>query len=481
MIRSFRTAIWTLGSGSILIATAALSRDQLPHWRFLADRGPGAAHSAWDEPVQIAGVPFLKDAEPSGHSIGETLPPLVIAANSAGPKIATIPAPAAQKSSAVFQNASLRSAPGQNGPSIQIGPLLPAEKTISQGQTATKEAPFRAARPVVVLRPEERPIAGREKKSAAPSEGAAPSAEIRAERSTRLYRPADMSVSDLERLVRPLLTPGIGTATAITTASTDGEADAGASGGRPSPQFGSKEPRRDLLVVHDRLDVLRQIDALYADLEAAPQRVVIDALIADVALPDSVAPGWELPQSRFGVIEAEPRTVLNSLRIVGRVCVIATNQLQVIDRQWAQLEWTERDWESSGATERARDSSGATESVAAAHDASLRRATKFRIRPSVLSNGLVRLEVHPTSSRLKEGSSVRPEIATVAFTTDIVLHAGATAIFVGLVDERSADVEPPSSASKGVSPPGDAPNIHPRPSVRHETVLLLMPRISPEN
>ena len=471
MIRSFRTAIWTLGSGSILIATAALSRDQLPHWRFLADRGPGPAHSAWDEPVQIAGVPFLKDAEPSVHPIAQTLPSLVIAANSGRPKSATIPAPAAQKSTAVFQNASLRSAPGQNGPSIQIGPLLPAEKTSSERQAATKDAPFRTARPVVVLKPEERPIAGREKKSAAPSEGAAPSAEIRAERSTRLYRPAAMSVSDLERLVRPLLTPGMGTATAITTASTDGAADASASGGRQSPQFGSGEPRRDVLVVRDRPEVLRQIDAIYADLEAAPKRVVIDALIADVALPDSVAPGWELRQSRFGVIEAEPRTVLNSLRTLGRVCVIVTNQLQVIDRQWAQLEWTERDWESSGAAE----------SVAAAHDASLRRATKFRIRPSVLSSGLVRLEVHPTSSRLKEGSSVRPEIATVAFTTDIVLHAGATAMIAGSVDERSADVEPPSSASKGVSPAADAPNIHPQPSVRHETVLLLMPRISPEN
>lgn len=471
MIRSFRTAIWTLGSGSILIAAAALSRDQLPHWRFLADRGPGPAHSAWDEPVQIAGVPFLKDAEPSVHPIAQTLPSLVIAANSGRPKSATIPAPAAQKSTAVFQNASLRSAPGQNGPSIQIGPLLPAEKTSSERQAATKDAPFRTARPVVVLKPEERPIAGREKKSAPPSEGAAPSAGIRAERSTRLYRPAAMSVSDLERLVRPLLTPGMGTATAITTASTDGAADASASGGRQSPQFGSKEPRRDVLVVRDRPEVLRQIDAIYADLEAAPKRVVIDALIADVALPDSVAPGWELRQSRFGVIEAEPRTVLNSLRTLGRVCVIATNQLQVIDRDWAQLEWTERDWESSGAAE----------SVAAAHDASLRRATKFRIRPSVLSSGLVRLEVHPTSSRLKEGSSVRPEIATVAFTTDIVLHAGATAMIAGSVDERSADVEPPSSASKGVSPAADAPNIHPQPSVRHETVLLLMPRISPEN
>jgi hypothetical protein len=161
---------------------------------------------------------------------------------------------------------------------------------------------------------------------------------------------------------------------------------------------------------------------------------------------------------------------LNSLRVLGRVSAIATNQLQVIDRQWAQLEWTERACRSSAGGE-----------TAAALDATLRLATKLHIRPSVLSSGLIRLEVHPTSSRLKEGSSVRPEIATVAFTTDIVLHAGATAVIAGSVDERPPDAEPALASAKGALRPGDAPSIHPQPNVRHETVLLLMPRISREN
>ena len=284
------------------------------------------------------------------------------------------------------------------------------------------------ARPVVVLKPEERPIADREKFTAAASD------TRRAALVTRLYHPSAMSVSDLERLIRPLLTPGMGTATAYTTAATDdGPAD-GSVGG-------TGVPRPDVLLVHDRPEVMRQIDAIYSDLEAAPKRVVIDALIADVTLPDSVPPGWELRQSQFGMIEAEPRTVLDSLRVLGRVRVIATNQLQVIDRQWAQLEWTER----------ACQLPAGREPVAAGWDASLRLATKFRIRPSVLSSGRIRLEVHPTSSRLKEGSSVRPEIATVAFTTDIVLHAGATAVIAGSVDERPADVEPLPSPAKGAS------------------------------
>jgi hypothetical protein len=460
MIRSFRTAIWTLGSGIVLIATAALSREQLPRSESLADWGPGAARIEWQEPAEVADTHDLQNAGPSGMSIAQTLPSAADQTNSGSAIQATVPPQTPEKTSAVFQNASLQSASRQSGRSIEIGPLMAAEN-------AGKNAVVSAAKPVVVLKPDERPIAGREKISAAASDKRA------AELGTRVYHPNAMSVLELERLIRPLLTPGIGTATAstITTTADNGPADGSTSGGQQSSELSLAEPRANVLLVHDRPEILHQIDAIYADLEAAPKRVVIDALIADVALPDSVPPGWELRQSRFGVIDAEPRIVLNSLRVLGRVSAIASNQLQVIDRQWAQLEWTERG---------CRASAGSVP-VGDAQDASLRLATILRIRPSVLSSGLIRLEVHPTSSRLKEGSSVRPEIATVAFTTDIVLHAGATAVIAGSVDERPPDAEPAFASAKGALRPGDAPCIHPQPRVRHETVLLVMPRISREN
>jgi hypothetical protein len=459
MIRSFRTAIWTLGSGSLLIATAALSREQVPRSESLADAGLGAARIEWQEPAEVADTHDLQNAGPSGMSIVQTLPSAADQTNSGSSIKATVPPQTPETTSAVFQNASMQSPPRQSGRSIEIGPLMPAEN-------AGKNAVSSAAKPVVVLKPEERPIAGREKISAAASDTRP------AELGTRVYHPNAMSVSDLERLIRPLLTPGIGTATASTTTAADnGPADGSTSGGHQSSELSLAEPRANVLLVHDRPEVLHEIDAIYADLEAAPKRVVIDALIADVALPDSVPPGWELRQSRFGVIDAEPRIVLNSLRVLGRVSAIATNQLQVIDRQWAQLEWTERGYRASAGSGPVGD----------AQDASLRLATILRIRPSVLSSGLIRLEVHPTSSRLKEGSSVRPEIATVAFTTDIVLHAGATAVIAGSVDERPPDVEPAFASAKGALRPGDAPSIHAQPRVRHETVLLLMPRISREN
>jgi type II secretory pathway component GspD/PulD (secretin) len=212
------------------------------------------------------------------------------------------------------------------------------------------------------------------------------------------------------------------------------------------------------LLVRDRPAVLSQIDGIYADLETAPKRIAIDAVLADIALPDSVASGWHLRESEFGVVKAEPRSVIDSLRSLGRVTVIATNQLQILDRQWGRLEWTERP---------APPTSG--------HESTLRMGTKIRIRPSVLANGVIRLEVHPSSSRLKEAASSHPQMATVAFTTDVALRSGATALIAGCGDERAANTETGIAAAKIV------PKIHPQPSIRHETILLLMPRISRED
>jgi type II secretory pathway component GspD/PulD (secretin) len=349
-------------------------------------------------------------------SVGHT----PIAASSTTPdNTSSVPSAVA---SGVFQNASLRSASPKAGPSNETVALPTA------AHDKAKYAAPNAGSPHVVLKPEEKWIASRERFPGISSE-LKPASLV-----TRIYHPITTSVLDLERLVRPLLTPGLGTA--IANAS-------------PTNEDGPADADQSVLLVRDRPDVVSQIDSIYADLEAAPKRVVIDAVIADIALADSVPAGWQLHHSHFGVIDGEPQSVVTSLRKLGRVSVIATNQLQVIDRQWTQLEWTERSSQSSAA------------------DHSVRMATRFRIRPSVLASGTIRLEVHPTSSRLKDSATARPQLATVAFTTDMVLHDGSTALIAGSIDERSADAN--SSA---------APVIHPQPILRHETVLLLMPRIS---
>jgi hypothetical protein len=458
MIRPFRTAIWALGSGSVLIAAAALSRDESLRDQFLTEREPSAIQSRWETPAEVTDIEPPPDFEHPAALIGQAPVSAVDDASGDKPVAPSNSSQTTPKLAAVFQNASLRSAPREHGPTIQFGPLISGNDG-PRSDHAGKEPLLAAAPAVVVGKVEESSQAGRSRDAvAAPNANAATLV-------ARLYRPSTLTVSDLERLIRPLLTPGVGTAAASTTdVAGEESAEGNFEGGR------GLQP--NVLLVRDRPEVMRQIDALCLELDAAPKRVVIDALIADVTLPDSVPPGLELQQSRFGLIDAEPRDVVKRLRALGHVAVIATNQLHVVDRQWAELEWTQRLCESSA---------GGQPTVAA-QESSLRLATKFRIRPSVLSNGLIRLEVHPESSRLRQAArSERPEMATVAFTTDLVLHAGATAVIAGSVDQLPADSEPVRSPDEIVTRSGDVPAIHPQPGVRRETVLLVMPRLAPEN
>jgi type II/III secretion system protein len=409
MIPAFRTAIWSLGSGCILIAAVGFSSDALRHEPLVAEIDATATDSELGNPVEIARDHFVADMAP-------TNPPSIQFEKSAE---AAADVSSSTARSPIFQNASLNSGMRVSG--------LPGTRNM----------------PLVTIKPDERPVSP-------PNQPTPPEQRVRADARdkpehlvTRIYRPMTITVTDLERLIRPLLTPGIGTAVSNRGA---------------FPVEDSDDTTVDALLVRDRQQVLSQIDAVYADLEAAPKRIVIDAVLADVALPDSVGPGWQLRESEFGVVKAEPHTVVDSLRSLGSVTVIATNQLQIVDRQWGQLEWTER----------ATPPSPGLESTP-------RLATKIRIRPSVLANGGIRLEVHPTSSRLKEAGRPNPQLATVAFTTDVALRSGATAIIAGSGDERIANAEPTFSAAKIV------PNIHPQPSIRHETILLLMPRILRED
>lgn len=400
MIPAFRTAIWSIGSGSILIAAATFSGDVLRHEPLVAEIDATATDSELGNPAEIAGDHFAVDMAPTTAATTSVAPP-------SEPNAEMTPSP---KPTPVFRNASLNSRVDQSPPAGSV--KLPA-------------------------------IAIKQEEHASPSREQYAASEVRTNAAplvTKIYRPITTNVIDFERLIRPLLTPGIGTAVASRSALLDDETAAGAI---------------DALLIRDRQNIVSQIDAVYADLEAAPKRVVIDALLADIALPDSVPSGWELRESELGVIDRDPRTVLGSLRSLGSVTVIATNQLQIVSHQWGQLEWTERDT-----------------SLAASHDATQHLATRIRIRPSVLSDGLIRLEIHPTSSRLKDAATPHPQIATVTFTTDLALRSGATALIAGSGEERTAIPKLMGSAGKL------EPQIQPQSAIRHETILLLMPRIA---
>ncbi|HEX4071171.1 MAG TPA: hypothetical protein VHX68_08375, partial [Planctomycetaceae bacterium] len=302
MITSFRAAIFALGSGSLLVAATALSRDALPTHRLSAATDPSVAQSESVGPARIVREAMADEAEPSPPPTATTAP-LTNSSSEQCPigPTAQIPTPApASDQSTPFQNAALRSAPPPEATTDQPTSSILTKTAALPAETTTASS---ITRPVVVLKPQERLLATLDRRL---TTSAPPADRATGDLVTRIYHPITTSVADLQRLIRPLLTPGVGTLVAnADTSMTDGpNGDSPLADGKSGPV---------VVIVRDRAEVVSQIDAIYADLEAAPKRVVIDALIADVALSDSTPPGWELEKSRFGVIEAEPRAVLNSL------------------------------------------------------------------------------------------------------------------------------------------------------------------------
>ena len=281
MIASFRTAIFALGSGSLLVAATALSRDALPTHPLSATTDPSVAQSESGSPVRIVREAMADEAEPSP-------PPTATTAQTPTPERTA-------DQSTPFQNAALRSAPPPEA--IADQPTSSISTKTAALPAETTNAASSVTRPVVVLKPQERLLAPLDN---GPTPSAPSSDRATDDLVTRIYHPNTTSVADLQHLIRPLLTPGVGTL--VTNA--DATTTDGPSGDNPLAD-GKSGPV--VVIVRDRPEVVSQIDAIYADLETAPKRVVIDALIADVALSDSIPPGWEIEKSRFGVIDAEPR------------------------------------------------------------------------------------------------------------------------------------------------------------------------------
>jgi hypothetical protein len=224
---------------------------------------------------------------------------------------------------------------------------------------------------------------------------------------SRVYRPNSISVAELAPLLRMILTPGVGTLTAAR------------SGRSADDETLQPEREPDLLVVRDWPEVLRRVDAVFYEVDAAPRRIVIDAVIVSTAgnvdlksLARGREAGAAAGRSPWELCDGSPWNVIEQLRAAAAVRVLGSNQLHVRNRQWGQLELAQRDGGRPGVR------------------------TKVRFRPRILADGNVRLELHPESTRPRgEGGSAAVE--TIAFTSDIVLHEGLTALVPTLGSESS--------------------------------------------
>jgi hypothetical protein len=429
-----RTAIGGLSVGSLLLTAVALMHDDAPVARLVAERvaeanqhreilRPGA-------PSRITPSPLVAGASRTEHS----------------------PRAAATKASAHIWNAAQVSPNAEHGPTVQLDPPV-----VSRDAThaETSRGPL--------------------------SESASDSTPLM----TRTYRPVLMSAVSLERLVRPLLT-----ARGQMVASS-----AGASGVTtpvPAPAITQSPPTAadttlpGVLVVSDRPEAIGRIDALCRDLESMSPRIAIDLVVVNIVPTTGEQLPWEQWRNSFGTVESDLPSVLKQIRSLGRATVCTRSQLQGLGGTWTELAWSEQ---SIGGSPRT-DATGTDEedreppTPPANNTAGATALTTLHVRPTIQPDGAIRLEVRAQSGRIENhGQPQHPQLVSVRFNTEVVLHEGATGVVNLFVDEPgpTAASAPNGNATATLVIPGGsllpAAKIVPQPGQREQTLLLLMPRI----
>jgi hypothetical protein len=303
---------------------------------------------------------------------------------------------------------------------------------------------------------------------------------------TRTYRPVLMSAVSLERLVRPLLTArGQMVASNAAASAVSTPVPVPAVTQSPPTAATAESTLPGMLVVSDRPEAIGRIDALCRDLESMSPRIAIDLVVVNIVPARGEQLPWEQWRNSFGTVESDLPSVLKQIRSLGRATVSTLSQLQSLGGTWTELAWSEQSMGGSPRTDAAaldeEDREPPTPPVN--NTAGATALTTLHVRPSIQPDGAIRLEVRAQSGRIENrGQPQHPQLVSVRFNTEVVLHEGATGVVNLFVDEpgTSAASAPNGSTATLMIPGGTllpAAKIVPQPGQREQTLLLLMPRI----
>jgi type IV pilus assembly protein PilQ len=266
---------------------------------------------------------------------------------------------------------------------------------------------------------------------------------------TRIYRTNYVRAADLQALITPLLTQGVGAISVTTPSETGIAADSTKAGGN---SFAGG----DAVLVRDYEAVLAQIDQVVAEIDKRPLQVAIEAMILSVALDDSDQFGVNFQLLRqnshialasgspptstsdvnfssggltFGFLDTTLGAFLSAVETVGDTHVIATPRVVCLDKQRAEI---------LIGSQLGYISSTVTETSTAQNVNFLEVGTQLRIRPFISSDGLVRMEVHPelsTGQVITQGGFTLPNKDLTQVTTNVMVRDGATVVIGGLIRE----------------------------------------------
>jgi hypothetical protein len=448
--RPFRTAVRAMALGSLVLAIVALLHEDSPVARLLAERATQEQNS----PLRVQAYATAIGVSPAGTT---TRPEPALsapqqAARHGNPRYAAAPGARPGKDSGRFWNASQSASRRDRRAAIQLGPL---EDTAPTSEGAAREPIDGAADPGLVV--------------------------------TRTYRPTSMSAVSLERLVRPLLTAR-GEAVAANAGSAVAKEPAHATGSAATIVDAESPDRPGVLIVSDRPDAIGRVDALCRDLESTSPRIAIDLIVLSVVPATGRQLPWDQWRNNFGIVDSDLPSVFNQIRGLGRTTLRASSQLQATSGAWAELEWSEQNLVTGSNrpdTDDTADGDTANARLISVSKPGAPAVTTLRIRPTSQSEGAIRIEVRAQSSQVNDRTRPEhPQLVTVGFNTEVVLHEGATGIinlFVdGPLDMRSAPTNPVDAAAALIKRGGPlipAAKIVPQPGQREQTLLLLMPRI----
>lgn len=269
---------------------------------------------------------------------------------------------------------------------------------------------------------------------------------------TRVYHINYVRSTDVQALVTPLLTPGIGSIS-VTAPSEEGIGSDGNKAGGNSFAGG------EAVLVRDFNSILNQIDQVIAEVDHKPAQVAIEAMILKVTLDDvytfgvdfaflqnnphvhlftgsplsdlgNLAPNGGL---QFGFLDGSTGAFVQALESIGDTNIIASPRLMVIDKARAEILIGNQD---------GYVNSTITETSTAQNVQFLETGAALRLRPFISSDGMVRMEVHPELStgsvQVTSGATplTLPHKDVTQVTTNIMVPDGCTVVIGGLIRDE---------------------------------------------
>ncbi|MBI3465461.1 MAG: hypothetical protein HY000_20755 [Planctomycetes bacterium] len=329
--------------------------------------------------------------------------------------------------------------------------------------------------------------------------------EQRELKSTRIYKPQNISAADLEELLRDQVSQGA--KISKTRASQVGVQSNSDQAG------GDSLAVPDMVVVEDMEPVLKKLDRIVAEVDVPAPQVLIESVLLSVRLDNENQMGVNFallrgnsglavsgsgatlnaaagfPPStlvdgagkvggefadnghglKWGVIRGDFTSFVKLLETVGHTTILADSKVLTHNKQRA---------ENQVGSQLGYKTTTSTETSTVENVQFLDVGTQLRVRPFVRPNGRIRMEIHAEKSSGKVDSQTQlPSKDTSQVTTNMTVPSGTTVVIGGLIEEQQQRTVQQIPLLGSVPLIGGLFRDQTTTTTRSELIVLITPRI----